>query len=102
MAEKKPLVKNAADKEQVKAAKEKEKDKRELELEDVRFILSTPTGRRFYYRHISECGVFTSSMTGNSWTYFKEGERNIGCKLLTDLNEAAPDAYALMMKENRK
>ena len=30
---------------------------------------------------------------------FREGERNVGIRLLADITEASPDAYLLMLKE---
>lgn len=90
---------NAANEEQVRERGTKQKNKRDRELEDVNFILSSKQGRRFFWRFIRLCGVFETSFTGNNTTFFKEGERNVGLRLMTDLNEAAPNAYALMQKE---
>jgi hypothetical protein len=92
---------NAADPTQVKEQSQKEKRGREKELDDVKFILSHRQGRRFYFRYLEECGVFKTSFTGNSQTFFLEGQRNIGLKLLSDLNEAEPEAYIVMIKENK-
>lgn len=102
MTEKKAYVKNASDEKQVKEAKRKEKDVRAQELEDIKFVLSSPQGRRFYWRYLSKCGMFTTSFTGNSGTYFKEGERNVGLRLYADMMAASPDSYLLMIKENKK
>lgn len=90
---------NAADEAQVKERKSKAKFKRSEELRDVREVLQTPCGRRFIWRYLVDCGVFRTSFTGNSHTYFNEGMRNVGLKLLADINEAAPEAYLQMIKE---
>lgn len=74
---------------------------RRQELNDIAHVLSTLTGRRFFWRLLQRCGVFKSSFTGNNTTFFNEGERNIGLILLTDLNEADPNAYMLMIQESR-
>jgi hypothetical protein len=96
----KPLVKNAADEEQVREAKGKAKLGRDRELDDVREILSSPAGRRFYWRYLEECKLYKQCADhSGSWTYFNEGQRNIGLKLLSDLNEACPEAYLVMLKE---
>lgn len=95
------LVKNAADKEQVKKAGSKAQRAREKQLNDIRFLLSREQGRRFLWRCLERCGVYRSSFTGNSQTFFNEGERNIGLFILDDIMEAAPDAYLLMLKENK-
>jgi len=94
-----PLVKNAADAEQVKEAGVKEKFGRKQELNDVYNILAIPSGRRWVWRVLSDCGVFKSSFTGNSTTFFNEGRRDIGLRILADVMEANPDAYVQMAKE---
>lgn len=94
-----PLVKNAADAEQVKEAGIKEKFGRKQELNDVYNILAIPSGRRWVWRVLSDCGVFKSSFTGNSTTFFNEGRRDIGLRILADVMEANPDAYVQMAKE---
>ena len=100
MKKEKPYVKNAADTKQVKAAKEKEESRQERELNDVRHVLNSKEGRRFLWRYLGECGMFRTSFTGNSETFFKEGERNIGLKIMSDITAASDEAYFLMMKEN--
>lgn len=94
-------VGNSSDKEQVKKAEKEAKLRRKQELEDVKFLLSTPAGRKTYWRYLESCGVYRSSFTGNSGTFFNEGMRSIGLILLADIHEANPEAYIQMMKENR-
>ena len=93
---------NAADPVKVKDAGRKAKDVRRQEMDDIKFILSDRRGRRFYWRYLAECGVFQSSFTGNSETFFREGQRNVGLKLMADLNEADPKVYSVMVEENQK
>jgi len=69
-------------------------------LNDIRKIVAMPEGRRFYFFILKEAGVFRSSFTGNSTTFFNEGARNIGLIVLRDLMEARPDALTQMMREN--
>lgn len=98
----KALVGNASDSEQVKNAKRSEESKRNQELNDVEFVLSTPQGRRFLWRLLGVCHVFKTSFTGNSTTFFNEGKRDIGLRLLADINESSPDSYLKMMQEAKK
>lgn len=98
----KSFVANAADETQVKKASSKVKSLREKQLNDVRFILSDVQGRRFLYRYLEEAGVFKSSFTGSSETFFNEGQRNIGLKLLADITEADVEAFVKMMAEAKK
>ena len=93
---------NAADREQVAAAKKLEKEVRKDELADMRLLLSDPAGRRFLWRMLKRCGLYRLSYTGNSETYLREGERNVGLWLMTELSQANPDAFFLMQKENMK
>lgn len=93
-------VKNAADEEQVKAARESEKRQAEDERNDTLWVLSQPAGRRFVWRYLGHCGVFKTSFTGNSTTFYNEGMRNIGLRLLADVEAASLDNYLVMRKEN--
>jgi hypothetical protein len=93
---------NAADPRQIREAKQTSREIRKQELKDVGLILSTIEGRRFFFRYLCECGIFKTSFTGSSETFFREGQRNVGLSLLADLNDADPTMYAKIMEENRK
>lgn len=99
----KDLVRNAADKKQVSAAKRKERSARENELTDIGHILSSFNGRRFMWRILKNCRVFSTSYVGGDpyATTFNEGSRNVGLELLGDIHEASPDAYMTMVKESK-
>ncbi len=97
----KPLVTNAANESQVKQAEVKQKLGIDQDLEDFKWVLSTPQGRRVVHRYIAYCGVFKQSFTGNSETFFNEGKRVVGLKLLDDLNASDPNAYLKMMSETK-
>lgn len=99
MAEKSALVKNAGDAEQVQKAGEKEKSRRQTELNDMVWILSDARGRRFLWRLLAKCGVFKSSFTGNSTTFFNEGMRDVGLWATAEITEAKPEGYLEMMLE---
>jgi len=95
-------VANAADAEQVQAAGRKERFRNKQELEDVRTILELPAGRRFVWRYLEKAGIFETSFTGNNTTFFNEGRRDIGLKLLADVMQAKPEAYVQMAQEAEK
>lgn len=101
METQKPLVENAADESQVKEAGGKVKRAREGELNDFRIIMETLSGRRFVHRYISLCGVFHEGFTGNNTTFFNEGKRSIGLRILADINESCPELYVKMIEEAR-
>ena len=93
---------NAADEEQVKTRKRKDERVRERELNDLRVVMATVEGRRFVWRLLEKAGVFRTSFTGNSTTFFNEGMRNMGLMVLGDVHEAAADAYIMMMNESKE
>lgn len=99
-----PKVKqyNAADEEVVKSRKRKDEQIRERELNDVRTVMATVEGRRFVWRMLDRAGVFRTSFTGNSTTFFNEGMRNMGLIVLADVHEACSDKYIQMMTESKK
>ena len=96
------LVDNAADEKQVQSAKRKERFLRKDELDDVRHILSDIKGRRFLWKYLRKCGVYKTSFTGNSDTFYNEGMRNIGLMILADIQESDAEAYLKMLKENKE
>ncbi len=98
-----PLVSNAGDKKQVKAARAKELRGREREIEDMRFILKSRQGRRFLWRLMGMCRVFGSVYdSSGSRVYFNAGQQDIGHMIMTEVIEA--DEYKLieMMKEEKE
>jgi len=93
------IVRNAADPEQVEQAKDKVESLNDQRLNDIREVLNTRRGRRFYWRYLTICGVFKTSNADASQIFFNEGMRNVGLQLLADVNEAAPEAYLVMLRE---
>jgi hypothetical protein len=70
------------------------------EAEDFRWLVSDARGRRFVWRMLEQTGVFRSSFTGNSETFFREGARNVGLKIMADLHAHSPESYFSMIQEN--
>lgn len=93
---------NASDEEQVKGRKRKEDKVRDRELNDLRKVMDSMEGRRFVWRLLEKAGVFRTSFTGNSTTFFNEGMRNMGLMILGDVHEACADAYIRMMNESKE
>lgn len=96
------LVGNAADPKQVKQAKDDEELLRDQELSDVQVMLSSKEGRRYMLRLLRRCYIYRTSFTGNSQTFFNEGMRSVGLKILADITEGSPDLYQTMIKEGQK
>lgn len=81
---------------QVKNSKE-----RELELDQLKTVMSTSSGRRVMHRLLEKAGVYRLSYAGSTNdTMFNEGQRNQGLFLLSELMEASPALYFEMLTEN--
>ena len=93
---------NAADEENVKQRKRKDEQARDGELDDLRQIMDSVHGRRFIWRLLDKAGVFRTSFTGNSTTFFNEGMRNLGLMVLADVHQACANQYIQMMQEAKK
>lgn len=96
-----PLDTHAIEAEQADAERKAEQRAKQ-EVEDLKWLLAHAQGRRFMWRLLSMSGVFRTSMTGNSMTFFREGERNVGLQFFAQVSEHCPDAYAKMLKESKE
>lgn len=72
-------------KEQLEAA---QKETERKILDDLRVILEKPEGKRTFEQILTDCKVMHPSFTGNSQTYFLEGQRNTGLKLMDRIARA--------------
>lgn len=69
--------------------------------DDFKWLMGDKRGRRVVWRLLERTGVFRSSFTGNSETFFREGERNVGLVLMAHIHEYSPEQYALMIREQK-
>lgn len=74
----------------------------ETEKADLDWLMSSPRGRRVAWRILDGAGLYRSSFTGNSETFFKEGARSEALKLKAKLLGAAPNGYFTMLQEHDK
>ena len=88
--------------EQKRQVMERNRQRREEEINDLRAVLSSVSGRRFIWRLLERGGVFRSSFNAesDSYTAFNEGRRNLGLLVLNDILETDPDAFTLMQRES--
>lgn len=72
------------------------------EQTDIAALMGEPWGRRVVHRMLGEAGVFRASYEkGDPYhTAFREGARNIGNWLLSQIISETPEQYAAMLKEN--
>jgi len=96
-----PLVKDPTDISQVNKGKSKKRSQRQQEKEDLRKVVSTDYGRRFYWRLLEKCNVLGMSYTsGDPYnTAFNEGRRLLGNSLLKEVHDFAPESYVTMWNE---
>lgn len=82
-------------------AKAQRKDKADAEKLEAAFhwLFEDEKGRRIAWWLLEEAHVFRTSMTGNSQTFFLEGERNVGLKVLDKIMSLSPASFAVMQKE---
>jgi len=68
------------------------------EQDDLRELMSLPSGQRFMRRFLEEAGVYRISFASGDphATAFNEGRRNLGLWLISQLS---PDELALVMKD---
>lgn len=93
------IFQDVGDEEVVKVKRTTSKSKRDKELDDLRQILSTYAGRAFIWRMLAQCGVYKTSFTGNSTTFFNEGKRHIGLWLLDEVFSADKFIFTKMQNE---
>ena len=75
-------------------------NERQQELRDIQSVMKFRDGRRFMWRVLEKAGVYDSSFAVEpSIMAFKEGQRNIGLMLISDIMKVAPDKYQMMTKE---
>ncbi len=80
---------------------EKDKKKRERELTDIRAILLTPAGRRFYWRILERGSIFHDAFCNDNTngTNYNLGRQSLSRDFLNDLMEAKPEALTQMQQE---
>lgn len=91
------------DSEDEAAALEKQKRERDQELEDIRLLLKSTWGHRFFRRILSEGKVFSSTFsTDHASASFLEGHRNLALKFFSDVVEACPEKIPSLMVEGER
>lgn len=93
---------NAADRKQIKEAGKTERQKRRDEIDDVRFLLQFKQFRRFAWRVLTFCKVFSSIWRPSAEIHHLSGKQDCGHFLMSEITESNPEAFLLMMKENRE
>lgn len=74
----------------------------ELLVLNLKEVLSTSAGRNVLWHILDNAGIYASSFTGNSQTFFNEGRRNLGLYILSLMEDADPTCYPRMVLDNVK
>ena len=64
----------------------------------IKSVFGNKQGRQVLYHILSLCEIYHSAFTGNSTTFFNEGKREIGLRLI-DL--VGIDTYIKTLEENK-
>jgi hypothetical protein len=83
-------------------AEAREQLARENEATDIKQLMTHAWGRRLVWRMLDKAGMYRTSFTGNSETFFREGMRNYGIWLTALINEHCPEQYAAMVAESKE
>lgn len=81
---------------------ERLKRRKELEQDDVKKILGTPEGLRFFWRLLEIAGIYRTTFTGNSNSFFNEGRRSVGLEIKADLMAVDLDNEGRMAREHAR
>lgn len=90
---------DASNPEQVHAREKASRALEQRKVAGLRLLLDHPDGRAWLWDLIGFCGVYRTSFTGNSETFMREGQRNVGLKIHAELLKHFPESYMTMMKE---
>lgn len=95
----KPETYNAGDEDHVAARAQGAKEREAQRRDGLRKIMADPACRLWLYDLLETCGVFQSSFTGNSETFMREGQRNVGLRIMADVHRDHDEAYVKMCRE---
>ncbi|MGA2403037.1 MAG: hypothetical protein ABSG91_15250 [Syntrophobacteraceae bacterium] len=93
---------NAADPEQVKGRKDRQKIREHQTRAALQKLMADPEGRMWMWDLLSLCGVYHSSFSREGLLMaFAEGRRDIGLHLVAQIHKLAPELYVRMTTENQ-
>ena len=82
---------------------DKAKLAQQVEIDDMKWLMSNKRGRRFVCRLLERAGVWRISFNTNALTMaFNEGQRNEGLRLMSQISIHCAERYAEMLKESKE
>src|SRR5580765_3347308 len=91
---------NAANPSHIKGRKNQEKRELIKNEDAFRYVMGDVRGRNFVWHLLSSTGLYDDSFTGNSSTFYNEGKRAIGLRLIADLENVCPQEFIAMWHEH--
>lgn len=79
-----------------------EESRRAIEVQDLKNVLSSPSGLRFVQRLIGEGKPLARGMFGNSKDYYNGGLRDFSLGVLHDVIENAPQYLTRLMRKPKE
>ena len=85
------------------ASAERNRKAVDVEIDDLKWLMSNKRGRRFVFRALERAGVWRLSFNTNALSMaFNEGQRNEGLRLMANITAHCPDRYTEMLEESKK
>lgn len=76
------------------------KDRNKQRDDDLRGVLSSPAGRRFLWRLLTQSGLHGASYSESpTATAYAEGRRSVAIGLMREVQRVTPELYATALKE---
>lgn len=85
----------------VKEQEKKFKNKENRAEDDLVNVMNTPGGRRVMWRFLTFCKIYEAGYLVPDEMMFREGMRNVGTMMLSEITKASPELYLKMQEENR-
>ncbi|MBU0593355.1 MAG: endopeptidase [Gammaproteobacteria bacterium] len=84
-------------------AEDRVKLAQQIEVDDLKWLMSNKRGRRFVFRTLERAGVWRLSFNTNALSMaFNEGTRNEGLRLMAQITTHCADRYTEMLKESKE
>ena len=73
---------------------------RDEQLADLKFLMGTPQGERFFWKFLSKCKTFSSIYEKSALIHYNSGQQDLGHYLMGELTTADSEQFFKIMKDN--
>lgn len=89
-----------------KSAPSERQLRREVFEKDMRWLMGDARGRRLVLKLLGDIGLYKSTYDpalkdAVQLMLFREGQKNIGYRILSEINRICPEDYFVMLKEGQ-